>query len=109
MIAYCGLDCEKCDARIATVNNDDVLRVKTAELWTRLNGIEITKDQINCMGCCEDGIKTPFCDSLCAIRKCAVAKAYASCGECGELDRCDKIKMMISNNEEALDNLRSIL
>jgi len=25
-IAYCGLDCEKCEARTATVNNDDALR-----------------------------------------------------------------------------------
>lgn len=22
-IAYCGLDCEKCEARIATINNDN--------------------------------------------------------------------------------------
>ena len=25
-IAYCGLDCETCEARIATVNNDNDLR-----------------------------------------------------------------------------------
>ena len=25
-IAYCGLDCEVCEARIATVNDDNVLR-----------------------------------------------------------------------------------
>ena len=29
-IAYCGLDCEKCEARIATVNNDNELRKKVA-------------------------------------------------------------------------------
>lgn len=27
-IAYCGLDCEKCEARIATMNNDDALLVR---------------------------------------------------------------------------------
>lgn len=27
-IACCGLDCEKCEARIATVNNDNELRKK---------------------------------------------------------------------------------
>lgn len=32
MIAYCGLDCEKCDAFIATKNNDNLLREKTAKL-----------------------------------------------------------------------------
>lgn len=29
LIGYCGLDCEQCDARIATVNNDEALREKT--------------------------------------------------------------------------------
>ncbi|WP_415930520.1 DUF3795 domain-containing protein [Zhenpiania hominis] len=29
-IRYCGLDCEKCDAYIATVNDDQALREKTA-------------------------------------------------------------------------------
>lgn len=28
MIAYCGLDCEKCDAYIATINDDQELREK---------------------------------------------------------------------------------
>ncbi len=26
LIAYCGLDCEKCEARIATVNQDEARR-----------------------------------------------------------------------------------
>ena len=29
-IAYCGLDCERCEARLATVNNDEALRRRTA-------------------------------------------------------------------------------
>ena len=32
MIAYCGLDCEKCDAYLATIHNDPALREKTAKL-----------------------------------------------------------------------------
>ena len=107
MTAYCGLNCEKCDARIATVNNDDALREKTAQLWTQMNGVKITKDMINCMGCRSDGVKTPFCDSLCEIRKCAVSCAYINCGECNELATCKKIKMIISNNSEALENLKN--
>ena len=43
LIACCGLDCEGCDARIATLKNDDELREKTAALWSQLNGVEITK------------------------------------------------------------------
>ena len=37
LIAICGLDCEKCDAYIATKNNDQALREKTAKLWSELN------------------------------------------------------------------------
>ena len=41
MIGYCGLDCEKCDAYIATVNDDQALREKTAKLWAELNNAPI--------------------------------------------------------------------
>ena len=37
MIAYCGLDCEKCNAYIATINDNQELRKKTAKLWAELN------------------------------------------------------------------------
>ena len=49
-IAYCGLDCETCEARLATIRNDDELRVKVAKLWSELNGAEITPEMINCTG-----------------------------------------------------------
>ena len=50
LIASCGLDCKTCDARIATLTNDDALRDKTAVLWTKLNGVAITQEMINCTG-----------------------------------------------------------
>ena len=66
-IAYCGLDCETCEARIATVNDDNELREEVAKLWSKLNGVEISPEMINCVGCRIDGVKTPFCDSICPI------------------------------------------
>ena len=105
MIAFCGLDCEKCDAKIATVNDDDELREKTAKLWTELNGVEITKEMINCAGCCADGVKTPYCESLCPIRQCALEKGFSSCGKCSELEKCEKVSMIIGNNDAAKNNL----
>ena len=56
-IAYCGLDCENCGARIATINDDDALRQEVAKEWSRLNGVEITPEMINCVGCRIDGVK----------------------------------------------------
>ncbi len=40
-IAYCGLDCETCEARIATANDDNELREKVSKLWSKLNEVEI--------------------------------------------------------------------
>ena len=34
LIACCGIDCENCDVRIATITNDDELRKKTAQKWS---------------------------------------------------------------------------
>ncbi len=47
-IAYCELDCETCEARLATVNNDNKLRIKVAEEWSKLNGVEITPEMKSC-------------------------------------------------------------
>lgn len=52
MIAYCGLDCEKCDAYIATIHDDQGLREKTAKLWAELNHAPI----ITCGDCPDIGV-----------------------------------------------------
>ena len=106
-IAYCGLDCEKCEARIATVTNDDALRRKVAALWSQLNGVEITPEMINCEGCRINGVKTPYCESLCPIRQCALKKGVSTCGGCAETESCGKLGMVTGNNAEALANLKA--
>ncbi len=106
LIAYCGLDCEKCDARTATLNNDNALREKVARLWTEMNGVEITAEMINCEGCRIEGAKTPFCDKLCPIRQCALERRHDTCGDCLDLANCQKVSMIVSNNSEALRNLK---
>ena len=73
-IACCGLDCEACEARLATVNNDNELRIKVSKEWSALNGVEITPQMINCSGRRIPGPKTVFCDSICTIRQCAMSK-----------------------------------
>ena len=106
LIACCGLDCSKCDARTATMNNDDALRDKVAKLWSELNGVEITREMINCDGCNVDGLKTPFCESMCEIRKCALGRGFVTCSECDIFETCEKLSMITENNGEALNNLR---
>ncbi len=106
MIAYCGLDCARCDAYLATVNDDQPLREKTAKLWAELNDAPILPEHINCQGCRVEGIKTVFCESMCGIRQCALKKGVVTCGECSELETCQTVGAILSNNPEARKNLR---
>ena len=77
LIACCGLDYENCDARIATVRDDNELREKTAQKWSIMNNApEITPATINCMGCRTDGAKFAYCNDYCPIRKCVNEKGY---------------------------------
>ena len=105
MIAYCGLDCEKCDAYIATKNNDQALREKTAKLWSELNNAPILPEYINCEGCRVDGKKTVYCDSLCQIRQCALKKAMSTCGDCPEMGKCPIVGAVHAYNADAKKNL----
>ena len=105
MIACCGLDCESCDARIATVTNDNELRKKTARTWSALNNAKIAAAMINCTGCRADGVKTVFCSDLCAIRKCVSEKGFDTCGACGELDGCQTVGAIFQHNPAAKENL----
>ena len=107
MIAYCGLDCEKCDAYIATQNNDQALREKTAKLWSELNNVTILPEHINCEGCRTNGVKTYYCDNLCAIRQCAMKKCVSTCGDCAQMEQCEKVAVVIGNNADALKNLKA--
>ncbi len=106
MIAFCGLDCEKCDAYLATVNNDEALRIRTAQKWSEWNQTLILPEQIRCEGCRVDGVKTVYCDRLCQIRRCASAKGFETCGDCDLLDGCQTVAAITSNNPVALKNLK---
>ncbi len=91
---------------LATVNDDQMLREKTAKLWAELNHAPILPEHINCEGCRVDGVKTVYCDRLCGIRQCALKKGVTTCGSCQDLETCQTIGMLISNNPAALENLK---
>lgn len=107
LIACCGLDCETCDARIATVRNDNELREQTARKWSVMNNApQITAETINCMGCRADGVKFAFCSDFCEIRKCVLAKGFDTCGDCKELDGCPVVGAVHQHAPGAKENLR---
>lgn len=93
-IAMCGLDCNSCPAFIATKNNNNSLRKKTAKEWTiRYSGKDtppIKQEDINCVGCLsEKGLLYKNC-SRCEIRKCGLVKGIKNCNECKDY-KCEKL------------------
>ena len=81
LIACCGLDCESCDARIATVENDNELKEKTAR-------------------------KFAYCSEYCEIRKCVQKKGFNTCGDCMELDTCQIVGSIFQHAPAAKENLK---
>ena len=106
LIGCCGLDCEKCDARIATITDDNALREQTATLWSKLNGVTITPEMINCVGCRIEGVKTTFCDKHCPEHNCVRKNGLDTCADCSQMDGCQTIGIIAANSPFVLENLK---
>jgi hypothetical protein len=108
VISCCGLDCATCDARIATINNDDELRKATADKWKEFYNVpDMSPEMINCTGCLKEGVKLGHW-SMCQIRLCAVAKGFQNCGQCGEMGTCELISGVHKVVPEAVINLKQL-
>ena len=108
MIAFCGLDCTKCDAFIATKNNDNKLREETAKKWKKeFNHPGLRSEDINCDGCLSvDGILFKHC-KFCKIRKCASGKEIENCVHCEDYS-CIELDEFHKHAKEAKVNLKNI-
>jgi hypothetical protein len=108
VIACCGLNCAACEARIATINNDDELRKVTAEKWKTIYNVpDMSPEMINCTGCREEGVKLGHW-SMCQIRICAASKGFETCGSCNEMETCSLISPIHSFSPEAKNNLLNV-
>ncbi len=107
MIGCCGLDCGDCDARRATLADDDELRRQVACQWCELNHTDqILPEHINCLGCRPaEGPKTVFCTSMCEVRKCAFGRGFETCGDCPEMEGCPRLAVFTSRYPELKENL----
>jgi hypothetical protein len=90
IIAYCGLVCSNCPTFLATQNDDDIARAKTAALYSEKFGLDLKPEEINCDGCTSVGGKIIGYCQACEIRKCCRAKRLDNCTTCDE-QPCEKL------------------
>lgn len=107
IIAFCGIECTSCPAFIAYKTDDDELRKKTAEDWSKAFGADIPFETINCVGClAPSGVKINYCQE-CEIRKCASEKEVKNCAHCSDYV-CDKLNKWFVNAPDAKKRLDEI-
>lgn len=107
MLGVCGLDCAACPAFTAYKTDDQALRIKTAEEWSRQFGVQMPPEAVNCVGCLKpEGPKIGHC-AECEIRKCGLAKKVKNCGLCKDYP-CDKISAFLAQVPPAKANLEEV-
>jgi hypothetical protein len=104
-IVYCGLDCGKCPIYIATKNNDEELRKKTAEQF----GLGVEK--LYCSMCNDEEEELFFWCAECPIRACARDRGFTTCAECLDYP-CEKLAKQhekYPEQKQSLDTIRKSL
>ncbi|RJP84772.1 MAG: DUF3795 domain-containing protein [Desulfobacteraceae bacterium] len=107
MISYCGLVCNECPAYIATRNDDDQLRAKVAEQWSRQFGFDLKADDVNCDGCRSGSERLIGHCRVCAIRKCGMAHQVKNCAHCDDYG-CNTLESFIKFLPHAKSKLEQI-
>ena len=110
MIAYCGLDCTKCDAFIATQTRNLALKKTVAERWTKELKTKIGPADVECRGCKSETLSV-WCLRFCKIRPCAEARGAETCAHCKDYPCAELEKFLSAEHaaKENLDRIRKIL
>jgi hypothetical protein len=106
MIAYCGLDCSKCDAFIATREEDSERKKEMAQRWTKSLNIEFGPGDIDCTGCMSEKI-SGWCTKVCKMRPCAETRKVKTCAHCEDYP-CEKLQKFLSDEPKAAKTLDEI-
>lgn len=108
MIAYCGLVCSKCPTFIATQNNDDIAREKTAAFLSEKYGLNFKPEEINCDGCLSSGERLIGYCNTCEVRKCAIIKSVENCSVCDD-QPCEKLNKFHEFSPDAKAGFESLV
>ncbi len=79
---YCGHDCSKCVTYVATMTDNDNLRMQSQRFYREQFGQDIPLEKFNCWGGRTDKV-FEFCQD-CPFRKCCIERNINSCNLCSE-------------------------
>jgi len=105
IIAYCGLDCAKCEAFLATQKNDRAELERVAQKWSE-GDKKLTAEDVTCDGCFGERI-SKYARTACAIRACGAESKVKNCAYCDEY-KCEKIAKFHQNAPTAAQKLDAI-
>lgn len=107
MIAYCGIDCSKCDGYLATQSGDEKKIQAVADLWSSRHNADVKPEHVICDGCKAGGRKSFHCENSCTIRQCCLKKKIMGCMECEDFP-CEDETFILDNVPDARENLEKI-
>ena len=107
MIAFCGIDCSKCDSYIATLSGKYAELERVAQKLARVYRAEVKPEYVICDGCRTGERHSYFCRNSCKMRRCCIENGYYSCIECADF-ACEELAFELANTPEAKENLNKL-
>jgi len=107
MIAYCGIDCAKCDSYRATQSGNYKDLEKVAKKLSKIYCAEVKPEYVICDGCRTGERHSFFCTNSCKMRKCCNDNGFNSCIECSDFP-CKELQFELDNTPEAKENLKKL-
>ncbi len=105
ILSYCGINCTKCPAYLATQKNDAEEIKKIAKEWSS-DAMKFAPEEIYCDGCCKEGRHFSWVNN-CDIKKCCTEKELENCAYCDDYI-CDILKNSLDRDPNAKHNLDEI-
>jgi hypothetical protein len=109
MIAYCGLDCSKCEAYQLTLSNDLEGQNSLLARWRmEYNAPSMDLASVTCDGCTSAGRLGGYCPQ-CPVRACNQGRGLPHCAACPDYicERLADLFLMAPQMRENLEKLRS--
>ncbi len=97
LLAACGGYCGGCPDYLAYINNDEKLKKKLAEDFSKDFNLDLKPEDIACLGC-HGSIRKPW-SANCPVQRCTEEKGILTCAFCHEFP-CEKVGRLYEKNKE---------